>query len=91
MQNVERQMITMNFRSQTAPRPLWREPVVLGIAAVVLLASVGIVFQDRFTTGSAVDPANRAALPAGSAGGGFCDLPTPVKSTAYNPSTQKSE
>lgn len=70
-------------------RPWWREPIILGIAGLVVLASMGIWFGDRAFPGQspAVDPANKAALSPG-AGGGFCDLPAPVKSTPYNPSTQ---
>ncbi len=76
---------------ETKPlRPLWREPVTLGIAGLVALASAGVFLKDRFAPGPAADPNNKAAMVPGG-GGSFCDLPVPVKSTAYNPSTRPSD
>jgi len=72
-------------------RPFWREPIAIGIAAVVVLASLGVVFQDRILAERQPNPADKSALPAAGGGGGFCDIPAPVKSTAYNPSSRKSE
>jgi hypothetical protein len=74
--------------SQTHTRPVWREPIAIGIAAVVLLASLGVVFQDRILPERHPNPADKSALPAAGGGGGFCDIPAPVKSTSYNPSTR---
>jgi hypothetical protein len=73
-------------------RPLWREPIMIGIVAVVIALCLGLWFQDRLVHrgGGETDPDNKAALPAGGAGGGFCDLPVPVQSTPVKPTTQKT-
>jgi hypothetical protein len=94
MQNDECRMKNeeMSNRQNRSPRPFWLEPIPIGIAAVVVLASLGVIFQDRILgQHQQPNPADKSALPAGSGGGGFCDIPAPVKSTAFNPSSRKSE
>ena len=86
MQNEE-----MRNLQPTTLRPWWREPIAIGIGVVVVLASLGVLFQDRILPGHQLNPADKSALPAAGGGGGFCDIPAPVKSTAFNPSTRKSE
>jgi hypothetical protein len=73
-------------------RPLWREPIMLGIVALVALLCTVIWFQDRIVhrNDPAIDPNNKAAQAAGGAGGGFCDLPVPVKSTPVDPTSKPS-
>jgi hypothetical protein len=68
--------------------PWWREPMALAFFGLILLASAAVVLQGHFAPPPPTDPAKRAAIPGG---GTFCDTPTPVQSTAYNPSTQFSK
>jgi len=88
-------VVVKNEMSDTStykpPRPLWREPIMLGIIALVAVLCAGIWFQDRILNRNdpaAIDPNNNAAQPAGGGGGGFCDLPVPVQSTPVDPATK---
>jgi hypothetical protein len=67
------------------PRPLWREPFMLGLFSLVIVASAAVMMRQPDDSARLVDPTKPAAAPGG---GAFCDTPAPLKSTAYNPSTQ---
>jgi hypothetical protein len=75
--------------SSKSLRPLWREPIMIGIVGLSIAVCAGIWFQDRLPHRNepAIDPDNKAAQAAGGAGGGFCDLPVPVQSTPVEPTS----